>query len=51
MAGTRRAENIKKLLLLGALSLLVGTTTMTLSGSQNGGVNIGTRDWLIQRSF
>jgi hypothetical protein len=38
---------MKKLLLLGALSLLVGTTTMTLSGSQNGGVNIGARDWLI----
>ena len=35
---------MKKLLLLGAVLLLVGTTAMTPSGSQNGGVNIGARD-------
>jgi hypothetical protein len=38
---------MKKLLLLGALSLLVGMTTMTLSGSQNGGATIGVRDRFI----
>jgi hypothetical protein len=41
-----RQTSCRKLLLLGALSLLVATATMTLSGSQNG-VNIGAQDWLF----
>jgi hypothetical protein len=38
---------MKKLFLLGAVSFLVAMTALTLSGSQNGGVNIGVRDRLI----
>jgi hypothetical protein len=38
---------MKKLFLLGAVSFLVAMTAMTLSGNQNGGVDIGVRDRLI----
>ena len=38
---------MKKLLLLGRVSLLVVVTATTLRASQNGGGNIGVPEWLI----
>jgi lipocalin-like protein len=37
----------KKLILFGAVLLLVGISSTTLPGSQNGGVNIGVRDRFV----
>jgi hypothetical protein len=38
---------MKKLLLLGVVSLFIGMTTMTLSGSQDRDVNDGIRDRFV----